>query len=112
MSLKSPYFPIAFLILAALGGCQKVKRFLPYATWHEKHNWKAEDYFVDPQVIALCRAIEANDLAEMDRLIAAGADVNGQGKGKMTPLLWALPDNKLARFERLLQHGADPNVII
>lgn len=87
-------------------------RLLPTASWHEKHKWKAEDYFADPQVIALCRAIEVNDLTEMDRLIAAGADVNGQGKGKMTPLLWALPDNKLARFERLLQHGADPNVII
>jgi hypothetical protein len=82
------------------------------STWHQKCGWKAEDYFDDPQVIALCRAIEANDIAEIDRLVAAGADVNAQGKGKMTPLLWALPDNKLDRFKRLLELGADPNVVI
>lgn len=85
---------------------------LPDSTWHEKCGWKAEDYFDEPQVIALCKAIEANDLAEIDRLIAVGADVNAQGKGNMTPLLWAFPDNKLERFQRLLEHGADPNVVI
>jgi len=84
----------------------------PTATWHSKCGWKAEDYFTDPKVIALCHAIEADDLAEIDRLVAAGADVNAQGKGKMTPLLWAFPDNKLPRFKRLLEHKADPNVII
>lgn len=62
-------------------------------------------------MIALCHAIEANDLAEVDRLIAAGADVNAKGKDNMTPLLWAFPDNKLERFTRLLEHGADPNVL-
>jgi uncharacterized protein len=112
MFFQSTHIPMLFVMLASLAGCQKVKGLLPTASWHEKHNWKAEKYFADPQVIALCRAIEANDLAEMDRLIAAGADVNAQGKGKMTPLLWALPDNKLGRFERLLQNGANPNVII
>jgi hypothetical protein len=49
-------------------------------------------------VIALCKATEANDIAEIDRLVAAGADVNAQGEGNMTPLLWAYPDNKLERF--------------
>jgi ankyrin repeat protein len=82
------------------------------STWHQKCGWKAEDYFEDPQVIALCRAIEANDIAEIDRLVAAGADVNAKGKGNMTPLLWAFPDNKLERFKRLLEHGANPNVVI
>jgi len=81
-------------------------------TWHQKFNWKAEDYFDDAHVIALCHAIEKNDIAEIDRLVAAGANVNAQGKGKMTPLLWAFPDNKLDRFKRLLEHGADPNVLI
>jgi ankyrin repeat protein len=81
------------------------------STWHRRLKWRAEDYFSDPKVIDLCRAIEVNDLPKMDRLIAAGANVNEQGKGNMTPLLWAFPDNKLERFKRLLDHGADPNVI-
>jgi hypothetical protein len=74
--------------------------------------WKAEDFFDDPQVIALCEAIEAENLEEMERLINAGADVNAKGKGNMTPLLWAFPDNKPERFEKLLEHGADPNVVV
>jgi len=81
-------------------------------TWHQKYDWKAEKYFDDPLVIALCEAIEADDLEEIDRLVAAGADVNAKGKGNMTPLMWAYPDHKPKRFERLLKHGADPNVII
>jgi hypothetical protein len=85
---------------------------LPGATVHQRFGWKAEDYFTDPQVIALCHAIEANDLAEMERLVKAGADVNAQGKGKMTPLMWAFPDNQLPRFKWLLEHGANPNVVV
>jgi ankyrin repeat protein len=85
---------------------------LPGATVHQRCGWKAEDYFTDPQVIALCHAIEANDLAEMERLVKAGADVNAQGKDKMTPLLWAFPDNHLPRFKWLLEHGANPNVVV
>lgn len=81
-------------------------------SWHEKFKWKAEDYFDNPQVIALCKAIEANDLKEIDRLVADGANVNAKGKGNMTPLLWAFPDNKSKRFKKLLEHGADPNVIV
>ena len=78
----------------------------------QRCGWKAEDYFNDPKVVALCHAIEVSDLHEMDRLVKAGADVNAQGKGKMTPLLWAFPDNKLPRFKWLLEHGADPNVVV
>lgn len=81
-------------------------------TFHQRCGWKAEDYFTDPKVIALCRAIEANNLAEMERLVQAGADVNALGKGNMTPLLWAFPDNQLPRFKWLLEHGASPNVVI
>jgi hypothetical protein len=94
-----------------LVGCAEAKKQVA-STWHQKCSWRAADYFDDPKVIALCRAIESNDIAEIDRLVAAGADVNAQGKGKMTPLLWAYPDNRLERFKRLLEHGANPNVAI
>jgi len=81
-------------------------------SWDEKHQWKAEDYFDDPNVVALCKAIEVKDLRTIDRLIADGADVNARGKGNMTPLLWAFPENRPEVFKRLLEHGADPNVVV
>jgi len=101
----------AMLLCLAVVGCEQVARkVIPKRTWHQMFNWKAEDFFSDPKVIALCKAIEANDVKEIDRLVAAGADVNAQGKGKMTPLMWAFFDNKPERFKRLLEHGANPNV--
>lgn len=102
---------IAGALLHANTGCG-VMNLLPGRTFHQRCGWKAEDYFTDPKVVALCHAIEANDLAEMERLVHAGADVNAQGKGKMTPLLWAFPDNKLPRFKWMLEHGANPNVVV
>ncbi len=80
--------------------------------FHQKVGWKAKDFFTDAKTIALCEAIEADDLKEIDRLVAAGANVNDRGTGNITPLMWAFPDNKLGRFTRLLEHGADPNVVI
>jgi len=69
---------------------------------------KAEEYFTDPQVIALCKAIEQEDLAEIERLISVGADVNARGKDTMTPLLWAYSVGEKA-LEKVLELGADPN---
>jgi uncharacterized protein len=98
-------------ICLALAGCGKLPSPLA-TTWHQKFGWKAEDYFDNAQVVALCRAVEINDLPEIDRLIATGANVNAKGKGHMTPLMWAFPDNKRERFKLLLEYNADPNVII
>lgn len=81
-------------------------------SFHDRVGWNAEDYFQNPQTVALCHAIEESDLEEIDRMVAAGADVNSQGKNGMTPLLWAYPDNQLERFEKLLKLGADPNILV
>ena len=70
--------------------------------------WNAEEYFTDPQIVALCKAIEKEDIPEIDRLVAEGADVNARGKDGMTPLLWAYPAGENA-LEQILEHGADPN---
>ena len=101
----------SFVVLCSVGGYGLLS-LLHGWTLHQLFGWKAEEYFTDPQVIGLCRAIESNDLAAMERLVKAGADVNAQGKGKMTPLLWAFPDNNLSRFRWLLGHGANPNVVV
>ena len=109
---------LLLLLATPLSGCDMGNlpgaKFLPFGnrSFHQKFDWQADKFFKDPQVIALCKAIEANDLAEMERLIAAGADVNARGEGNMTPLMWAFPDNQLSRFKKLLEHGADPNVKI
>jgi len=95
------------VFLAVASGCG---RLAGDQSWHEKHGWKAADFFSDAKVIALCDAIAANDVDGMKKLIAAGADVNATGKGMMTPLLWAFVDDKPERFRLLLEAGADPNV--
>ncbi len=94
----------------ALAGCGEISK-ITGSNSYQRFGWKAEDYFSDPKVIALCHAIEADDLAEIDRQVKTGADVNAKGKDNMTPLLWAFPDNKLDRFTKLLELGADPNVV-
>src|SRR5438132_2847004 len=92
---------ITVLSSIPLGCSQRLPMLNP--TFHQRAGWKAEDFFEDRGVIDLCHAIEANDIAEIDRLVAAGANVNAKGKDNMTPLLWALPDNKLDRFKKLLE---------
>ena len=109
--MNSRRVAVAVIIMCPALGCG-VLDWLPSRTFHQRCGWTAEDYFTDPKVSALCKAIEAKDLAEMDRLVKAGADVNAQGKGKMTPVLWAFPDDQLPRFKWLLEHGANPNVIV
>ena len=109
---------LPLLLAIPLSGCDASNlpgvSLLPFGnrSFHQKFDWQADKFFKDPQVIALCEAIEANDLAEMERLIAAGADFNARGEGNMTPLMWAFPDNNLPRFQKLLDHGVDPNVKI
>ncbi|MBX7167367.1 MAG: hypothetical protein K1X74_13635 [Pirellulales bacterium] len=103
--------PVVLLACVVAGCGVKVPDALQLRSFHQKMRWRAEEYFRDPQVVALCRAIERRDLEEMSRLVAAGAEVNARGQGGMTPLLWAYPDNQLPRFERLLELGADPNLI-
>jgi hypothetical protein len=44
-----------------------------------QNGWNAEGSFTDPQGSALCHAVEANDLAAMERLVKARVAVNAQG---------------------------------
>src|SRR5262249_33885263 len=102
---------VSLLALFAYSGCVG-DLHTAGTSWHQKCGWKASDYFDDPKVVALCDAIETNDLPRMSQLVAAGANINSLGRANMTPLLWAFPDNNLPRFKWLLEHGANPNVLI
>lgn len=112
-SKNLPFLPSAPLAIAfvLICGCKQVSLTpVNRASFHDKFGWQAENFFDDPQVVLLCKAIESEDIAEMERLIKNGANVNAIGRGNMTPLMWAFPDNKLERFKALLKHGADPNI--
>ena len=92
-------------LLLAAAGCDG-------PSTHSQLGWVASDFFNDPQTLALCDAILADDLAAMQRAVDAGADINAVGKHGMTPLLWAFPDHKPKRFRWLLERGANPNVCV
>jgi len=77
--------------------------------------WVAEEIFDDSMTVALCEAIEDQDVLAIERLAASGADVNDIGDGNITPLLWAFDGHLPSRtdaFSALLKRGADPNVRI
>ncbi len=63
-----------------------------------------------PQVAALATAAQDGRVVEIDRLVAAGVDVNTKGLGSTTPLYWALRHFSKPGYKRLLEHGASPNV--
>jgi uncharacterized protein len=105
-------FAVAIL-LGSMNGCngQNAGEQYPrlHGPPHQRLKWKAEDFFTDAGVIKLCKAIEAKDLKEIDRLVKSGVDVNAKGRGNMTPLLWAFPMGESV-FEKLQELGADPNI--
>ena len=72
--------------------------------------WKTpEAAFADPAAWALAEAARRGWVRAVDRLVAAGADVNASGAGGANPLFWV--DRNLRGFRRLLELGADPNVL-
>ena len=77
-----------------------------------RSDWEASHYYEDLLLVDLCKAISKKNALEIERLIAAGADVNKIGKEGMTPLLWAfVVDDDPRPFGCLLKNGANPNVI-
>ena len=74
-----------------------------YGPW-----WTPERMFADPAARALADAARGGRVRTVDRLVAAGTDVNASGVGKVNPLYWA---RSLRVFRRLLELGADPNVL-
>ena len=94
---KMEYIAMAIL-LALLPGCGS------------PHEASLNDYFSDPQVVALARASQSGDVAAIDRLVAEGVNVNAKGKYGLTPLFFALAARNREGFQRLLKHKGDPNI--
>jgi ankyrin repeat protein len=58
----------------------------------------------------LADAAQQGDLATVNRLLAAGTDVNEPQVDGTTALLWAVEDEDLGLVNALLKAGADPNL--
>jgi ankyrin repeat protein len=80
---------------------QQSKTVLAYMT--------LETMFPDERIRSLAEAAGDGRVAEVDRLVKSGVDVNGRGTGNATPLFWAMKNRE--GFTKLLKLGADPNVL-
>lgn len=95
-----PMFAGLALILLILGACSNDMKI---------NGMSIKEAFKDPKVGALAVAAARGDVAEMDRLVNEGANVNGLGEDHTTPLAMALATKNTAGIKRLLELGADPN---
>jgi ankyrin repeat protein len=106
-------FSTIILLQCINTGCNKTQQTSAFPQVkgppHQRLGWKVENYFTDPKVLALCKAIETKDLKEIDRIVKSGVDVNSKGRGNMTPLLWAFPMGEEV-FKKVLEMGGDPNI--
>lgn len=50
-----------------------------------------DQVFRDPKVVALIKAANKGEIAEMDSLVRQGADPNSVGNEGQTPLVWRWP---------------------
>lgn len=85
----------AGLALVGLAGCGLMGPAVPTTT------------FTDQQVVALINAASRGERDEVDRLLAAGVDINARGKFGMTPLIWVAAAGNDTGVVTLLAAGAD-----
>lgn len=88
------------LLLTTISGCGKGTSPQSSLPIHEIFTEAAERDFI--------KAIVADDLEAVKRMVADGMDVNIKGKYDITPLFFAIFDEKKDVYTWLLQQGADP----
>ena len=69
-----------------------------------------KDFYTDPQMLALIKAAESNDIKNLKLLVNKGINPNNFGNEGMTPLLWVLGHQNKKALKALLSVGADPNL--
>lgn len=70
---------------------------------------KAENYFKDPQALAVAKAINAGDAVALE-LQLERVNINQPHVRGMTYLNWAFANNQYEAAKLLLAHSADPNL--
>ncbi|TDN60246.1 ankyrin repeat domain-containing protein, partial [Halothiobacillus neapolitanus] len=70
----------------------------------------AASVFSDSKVAELANAACDGAATRVKPLVQAGADVNGQGTQRITPLIWAMSCHNYAGISALLEQGANPNL--
>lgn len=73
------------------------------------HKYQATDYFAEAKVAELAEAARNGDVKRVDLLVSQGTNINGRGKGGLTPLLYSMTGESINGSKRLLERGADPN---
>jgi beta-lactamase regulating signal transducer with metallopeptidase domain len=76
----------------------------------EQEYYQSPQAQIRPRDRALYEAAEQGDLAEIEDLLRAGANVNAVIHGDGSPLIGAARRGRLDIVTTLLNHGADPNV--
>lgn len=89
------------LVTALLMACQAVYGGI---------SMQVEDFFRDPNILALIKAAERGDTAGVHKLVKAGVDVNASGNEGMTPLMWMLVQKNKPAIRTLLSAGANPDL--
>lgn len=68
------------------------------------------DEIIDPETTPLMHAAEDGGTADLERLIAEGADVNAQDQRGWTALMHAAMKDRATEAQLLLEAGANPNL--
>ena len=97
---------VGLTVLSLISGCDRGGGIIQ----HGNLSYDATDLFgAGTSTLMLAKAAGHGDVKEVNRLIAAGADVNAIGKHDITPLWWALWARNITGFQALLDKGANPN---
>ncbi len=109
-------------ILGRLRPGQQVHVLAREGDWQQVRNedglvgWSHSDYLIDlppltlAQDAAIINAVRWADYAELQRLLADGADPNAQDEGSWSALILAASSGNARIVELLLAEGADPNL--
>src|SRR6266700_1146478 len=96
------------LLFPVLFGCNQSRDTIR----HGNMSYRATEVFWNgTHALALAEAAARGDLKEIDRQIAAGANVNTVGNHDITPLWWAAWAENYQGFAALLARGSNPNAV-